>query len=109
MLQKPTKYKLVVFVPQNYLEKVRAAMCNAGAGRIGDYDHCAFSSPGTGTYRPLPGAKPFKGKTGRMERIKEARLEVVVASSKIKRVISAMKKAHPYEAVAYDVYPLTNL
>lgn len=84
-------------------------MCNAGAGRIGDYDDCTFSSPGTGTYRPLPGAKPFNGKIGRMERIKEVRLEVVVASSKIKQVISAMKKVHPYEEVAYDVYPLANI
>jgi hypothetical protein len=109
MMQKLISYKLVVFVPESQLEKVSSAIFNAGAGVIGNYDHCAFLSPGIGTYRPLKGAKPFKGKSGKLEKTKEFRLEVVVGSKIIKKVILAMKKAHPYEEVAYDVYPLANI
>jgi len=100
------KYKLVVYVPQDHLEKVRLAICNAGAGKIGKYDQCAFMSSGIGTYRPLEGAKPFKGEVGKIERAGEARLEVTIEKDKLKAVIEAMKKAHPYEEIAYDVYKL---
>ncbi|MCX5727140.1 MAG: hypothetical protein NT030_08280 [Candidatus Saganbacteria bacterium] len=99
-------YKLVVFVPQTHLEQVRLAICNAGAGRIGKYDQCTFMTPGIGTYRPLKGAKPFKGKFGKIERVGEAKLETVVPKVKIKTVIRAMLKAHPYKEVAYDIYKL---
>jgi len=109
MMRKLTKYKLVVFVPETYLEKVSAAIFNAGAGVIGNYDHCSFSSLGTGTYRPFKGAEPYRGKSGKIEKAKEFRLEILVDTKKIKKVVSAMKKAHPYEEVAYDVYPLVNI
>jgi len=99
-------FKLVVFVPQTHLERVRLAICNAGAGRIGKYDQCTFMTSGIGTFRPLKGAKPFKGKIGKVERVGEARLETVVSKVKIKAVIRAMLKAHPYEEVAYDIYKL---
>jgi len=102
------KLKLVVFVPQDHLEQVRLAICNAGAGKIGNYDQCAFMTSGIGTYRPLEGAKPFKGEVGKVERAGEARLEVTVEEKDLKTVIKAMKKAHPYEEVAYDVYKLEN-
>ena len=102
------KLKLVVFVPQDHLEQVRLAICNAGAGKIGNYDQCAFMTSGIGTYRPLKGAKPFKGEVGKVERAGEARLEVTVEEKDLKTVIKAMKKAHPYEEVAYDVYKLEN-
>lgn len=105
-MPKPRRYKLVVFVPQTHLEKVRAAICDAGAGKIGNYDNCTFITSGIGTYRPLKGAKPFKGKTGKIEKAKEARLETIFPASKIKKVIAAMKKAHPYEEVAFDMYRL---
>ncbi|MBU0671770.1 MAG: hypothetical protein KJ732_01935 [Candidatus Margulisbacteria bacterium] len=105
-MTKPRRFKLVVFIPQSHLEEVRAAICLAGAGQIGNYDNCAFISKGIGTYRPLKGATPFKGKKGRLEKTKEARLETIVLAPKLKPVIAAMKKAHPYEAVAYDVYKL---
>lgn len=102
-------YKLVVFVPQTHVENVRIAVCCAGAGHIGKYDNCAFMAPGIGCFRPLKGTKPYKGKVGQLERVGEARLEVVVPAAKIKQVIAAMKKAHPYEEPAYDVVRLENL
>jgi hypothetical protein len=99
-------YKFVVFVPKSHAEKVRAAICKAGAGRIGNYDNCTFTSEGTGTYRPLKGARPFKGKAGRIEKAKEVRIETIVPKNKLKAVIAVMKKVHPYEEIAYDLYPL---
>lgn len=109
-MRKPKSYKLVVFVPQSHIEAVRIAICNAGAGKIGSkYDNCTFMSSGIGTFRPLKGAKPHLGKIGTVERVGEARLETIVPAPKLKKVITAMKKAHPYEEVAYDVYQLEEL
>ncbi|MDD4178672.1 MAG: hypothetical protein PHH14_01300 [Candidatus Margulisbacteria bacterium] len=99
--------KLIVFIPLSYLEKVRAAICAAGAGKIGGkYDSCTFYSVGTGTFRPLKGAKPHIGKIGKLARVKEVRLETIVAGKDLKKVMAALKKAHPYEEPAFDVYPL---
>lgn len=103
----PKYFKLVVFVPVKYLEPLRAAVCAAGAGRIGGhYDNCTFSASGTGTFRPLKGAKPFIGQPGKITRVKEIRLETIVPLAKLKKVVAAMKKAHPYEEPAYDLIPL---
>jgi len=100
-------YKFVVFVPPSHIEKVRKALCRAGAGKIGkDYDNCTFYSYGTGTFRPLTGAKPFIGKVGKIEKVREAKLETIVAKKDLKKVIAAMKKSHPYEEPAFDIYPL---
>ncbi len=99
-------YKLIVFIPKSHLEKVRNAICEAGAGRIGNYDHCTFTTEGIGTYRPLKGAKPFKGKIGKLEMVKEARLEAVVPKNLLKKAVRAMKKAHPYEEPAYEIIRL---
>jgi len=98
--------KLVVFIPKSHLKKVERAICEAGAGHIGKYDSCTFVTFGVGSFRPLTGAKPFAGKKGKISKVKEARLETVVPRAKIKRVLKAMKKAHPYEEIAYDVYPV---
>jgi hypothetical protein len=100
------KYKLIVFVPQDHVEQLRIAICNAGAGKVGNYEHCTFISSGIGTFKPLKGAKPFKGEIGKIKRLGEARLETIVPASKLKKVISVMKKVHPYEEVAYEVYKL---
>jgi hypothetical protein len=100
------KYKLVVYVPQSHVENVRIAVCGAGAGAFGNYDSCSFMSSGIGTFKPLPGANPTLGKVGELERVGEARLEVTVEKDKLKAVIAAMKKVHPYEMPAYDVYKL---
>ena|SRR3989338_3689902 len=103
----PKFFKLVVFVPLPQLEKVRAAICAAGAGKIGrKYDNCTFSTVGTGTFRPLKGAKPFIGRQGKLEKVREARLETIVGKKELNKAIAALKKSHPYEEPAYDIYPL---
>ncbi|MCY8490419.1 Nif3-like dinuclear metal center hexameric protein [Bacillus atrophaeus] len=96
--------KLVVYVPKEYEEKVRTALGNAGAGHIGEYSHCAFSSEGIGSFKPLDGAEPFIGEVGELELVHEVRLETVFPASLEKSVIKAMIKSHPYEEVAYDIY-----
>jgi hypothetical protein len=106
MLLNQKLYKLVVYVPQTHIEQVRIAITNSGGGIIGKYDSCSFMTSGIGTYRPLKGAKPFNGEIGKLERTGEARLEITVAKNKLKKAISAMKKAHPYEEPVYDVYEL---
>ncbi|KAB2954576.1 Nif3-like dinuclear metal center hexameric protein [Heliorestis acidaminivorans] len=100
--------KIVVFVPLEDEEKVRQAMGDAGAGHIGQYSHCTFRTEGTGTFLPLDGANPHIGKVGSPEEVQEARLETIVSQRKLKRVLKALFKAHPYEEVAYDLYPLLN-
>lgn len=99
-------FKLVVFVPKTHLEKVRKSVCRAGAGRIGDYDNCSFYTFGTGTFRPLKGANPYLGKKGKIQKVREARLEILVEKKNLKKVISTLKKVHPYEEPAFDIYPL---
>lgn len=98
--------KIVVFVPKTHTDVVRQAMGDAGAGKIGNYSHCSYSIDGVGRYKPLEGAKPFIGKVGKFEEVEEERIECVCEVGKAKGVISAMRKAHPYEEVAFDIYPL---
>lgn len=100
--------KLVVFVPDGYEERVFEAVTDAGAGSIGFYDKAAFLAKGWGRFRPLPGASPFIGEIGQVERVAEWRLETVIPSFAVKPVLEAMKDVHPYEEVAYDLIPLTN-
>ncbi|MBT9253319.1 MAG: Nif3-like dinuclear metal center hexameric protein [Brockia lithotrophica] len=98
--------KVVVFVPETHARDVLKAMAEAGAGHIGNYDHAAFLGRGTGTFRPLPGADPFVGEVGRLEEVEERRLEMIVPEERLSRVLAAMRRVHPYEEIAYDVYPL---
>lgn len=100
--------KIVVFIPAGHENQVLLAMTAAGAGWIGNYSHCTFQVPGTGTFMPQEGTSPFIGETGKLERVQEIRLETIVPAALRNRVIQAMIKAHPYEEVAYDVYPLQN-
>jgi dinuclear metal center YbgI/SA1388 family protein len=99
-------FKLVVFVPAGYEDPVRQALGDAGLGVIGRYSHCTFSSPGQGTYRPLPGAHPFQGEVGELSRVEETRLEILAPESLLPLALSRLKAAHPYDEVAYDLYPL---
>lgn len=101
-------YKLVVYVPKKFSEKVRLAIGSAGAGGIGLYDFCTFTSSGMGTFRPLEGSRPFLGQKGRLGKVREDKLETIVSEFNLARVLEAMKKVHPYEEVAYDLYPLAN-
>jgi dinuclear metal center YbgI/SA1388 family protein len=98
--------KLVTFVPESLAEAVRAALADAGAGRIGEYEACAFEGRGTGHFRPGLEATPFTGEPGRMERAEEVRLEVEVPRWDLPRALAALRQAHPYEEVAYDLYPV---
>ena len=98
--------KVVVFVPHAQLEQVRQAMFDAGAGHIGAYDSCSFNMEGTGTFRGGEESNPFAGEAGVFNQEAETRLETIVPVSMLGRCISAMTAAHPYEEVAYDVYPL---
>lgn len=100
--------KLAVYVPMNSEKEVRTALGEAGAGFIGNYSHCTFNTPGTGTFLPHEGTNPHIGKVGELEEVEEIRIETVFPSSLQKKVITAMLKAHPYEEVAYDIYPLEN-
>lgn len=99
-------FKLVVFVPLADVERVRAAIGDAGAGALGNYSHCSFATPGTGAFRPLEGARPAIGTVGTLERVAEERLEALVPARLLPQVVSAMLAAHPYEEVAYDILPL---
>ncbi|ARA86457.1 MULTISPECIES: Nif3-like dinuclear metal center hexameric protein [Bacillus] len=103
--EEPLK-KLAVYVPKDYEEQVRAALGDAGAGHIGAYSHCAFSSEGVGSFKPLSEADPFIGERGELERVEEVRIETVYPSGIEKSVIKAMNEAHPYEEVAFDIYPV---
>lgn len=98
--------KIVVFVPKTHADIVRKAIGDAGAGNIGNYSHCSFSIDGMGRYKPLEGAKPAIGEIGKFEEVKEERIECVCEKDKAKKVISAIRKVHPYEEVAFDIYPL---
>lgn len=101
-------YKLVVFIPTEAVEEVSQAISNAGAGWIGNYSHCTFRTSGTGTFLPLAGTHPYIGAQGKLARVDETRLETIVPEDRLNRVLKAMLKAHPYEEVAYDIYPLAN-
>lgn len=103
-----TLFKLSVFVPHDSEVAVRTAMAEAGAGQIGDYDQCSFTTEGTGRFRPNEDADPFIGTAGQLEAVSESRIEVVVNQHALKAVEQAMKKAHPYEEVAYDVVAMLN-
>jgi dinuclear metal center YbgI/SA1388 family protein len=105
---KDSLVKLAVFVPAEHIERVAAAMGETGAGVIGEYQSCSFRMEGTGTFRGSDRTHPFSGKPLKMEQVKEIRLEMMVPRANVHRVVEAMKKAHPYEEVAYDLYTLEN-
>lgn len=101
-------YKLTVMVPVGYEDPVRQALGDAGLGIIDRYSHCSFASRGQGTYLPLEGARPFRGEVARLSRAVESRLEILAPESRLAAAVSRLKEVHPYEEVAYDLYPLKN-
>lgn len=102
-------YKLVVFVPIEAVSKVSNAVFAAGAGTMGNYSRCGFSAEGTGTFLPSKNAKPAIGGKGKFEKTPEMKFETIVPGDKLDSVIAAMKKAHPYEMPAFDVFQQCNL
>ncbi len=100
--------KLVVYVPTEQADSVKEALGNAGAGAIGNYSHCLFTSSGTGQFLPGEYANPHIGENGKLEQVNEERIETLFPDYLEKKVVQAMLKAHPYEEVAYDIYRLDN-
>ncbi len=100
--------KLITFCPTEHLEKVRSALFEAGAGTIGEYDECSFTSEGRGTFRASEAAKPFVGKHNERHTEAEVRLEMIFPTYAEKQVVTALLKSHPYEEVAYDLLLLAN-
>ncbi len=101
-------YKLITFVPNDYAQKVRDALFEAGAGSIGNYDSCSFSNEGEGSFRANDGANPFVGEIGKVHQEKEVRIETVFQKHLKGKVLASLLKAHPYEEVAFDLYQLIN-
>ena len=102
----PKMVKIVVFAPETHADAVREAMGKAGAGKMGNYSFCSFSAKGIGRFKPEKGAHPTVGKVGRIESVSEERIETICERKRLGVVVSAIKKAHPYEEPAFDVYSL---
>jgi len=103
------RYKLVWFVPREALDPTREAVFAAGAGRIGDYERCSWYTAGTGTFLAGEGADPSIGRVGKEERVSELRVEAVVPADRAQAVVDALRAVHPYEEVAFELYPLVEL
>lgn len=101
-------YKIAVYIPSDSLEKVKQAMFDQGAGRFGNYDHCAWQVLGQGQFRPLAQSNPTLGQEGKLERVEEYLLEMICDNAVINPVIEALKQTHPYEEPAYTVIHLEN-
>lgn len=101
--------KLVIFVPLSHADIVRKVLGEAGAGKIGNYDFCSFSSRGTGRFRGNEKSNPTIGEAGKYETVEEEKIEAIVPREILKEVIEKVKSIHPYEEGAFDIYPLENL
>ncbi|HEY4513759.1 MAG TPA: hypothetical protein VJH69_00335 [Candidatus Paceibacterota bacterium] len=99
-------HKIVTYVPKTHAKVVREAIGKAGAGKIGNYSFCSFSSQGIGRFLPGKGASPAIGKVGKLEEVPEERIEVTCASHLVGDVIKAIKTAHPYEEPVIDHWPI---
>ena len=101
--------RIVVFVPVVDADTLRKAIGDSGAGVIGHYSHCPFSSKGVGRFLPQEGASPAIGEVGKLEEVEEERIEFVCPREKVDEVVRVIKDNHPYEEVALDVYPLLDI
>ncbi len=99
-------YKIIFFVPESHLEKVKAALFEKGAGRYKDYDCCSWETAGIGQFRPLTGSKPFIGKEYQIEKVSELRVEMLCADEIVKDVLVELINIHPYEEPAYEAYQI---
>ena len=108
MLTPSKLVKIITYCPKKSAEAVRLAIGQAGGGKIGNYSNCAFLSAGEGYFLPLDGAHPALGKIGKIEKVKEIKIEFVCEEEKIKDVIAAIKSVHPYEEVVIEILPLLN-
>lgn len=101
--------KLIVFVPLTHSDIVRQVLGEAGAGKIGNYDFCSFSTRGIGRFRGNEKTNPAVDEAGKYEAVQEERIEAIVPREILKSVIEKVKSVHPYEEVAFDIYPLETL
>lgn len=98
--------KIVVYVPSSHADKIREILNSFSGSKIEKYDYCSFSLKGIGRFRPLKGSKPFIGKQDKIEEVEEERIETIALQKDAKKLIAVIKKIHPYEEPAIDVYPL---
>lgn len=101
--------KLIYYVPESHLESTKLAIFTAGAGGIGDYEHCAWQILGTGQFKPLKGADPFIGEVGELEQVSEWRVETIVPEHKASEVARALKAIHPYEEPAFEFIQMVEI
>lgn len=100
------RVKIIVTIPIENVEEVRNAICEAGAGIIGNYTHCSMSTKCIGTFKPNDNANPYIGKNNKLEFVEEEKLEVVCDVNNVKNIISKLREVHPYEEPAIDIIPL---
>lgn len=100
------RVKIFVTIPIENVEEVRNTMCEAGAGIIGNYDYCTSSVKSIGTFKPNDNANPYIGENNKLEFVEEEKLEVVCNIENVKKVITELRKVHPYEEPAIDIIPL---
>ncbi|MFJ6027721.1 hypothetical protein ACIQCN_09685 [Pseudarthrobacter sp. NPDC092424] len=99
-------HAMIIYVPASHTDRILAAIGDAGAGRIGDYSHCSFVTPGSGRFTPLDGARPYLGSIGKPEAVSEDRVECVVEKPNLAAVVAALRAAHPYEEPAFMTWPV---
>ena len=99
-------FKLIFYVPASHLEQVKEALFETGAGRFKRYDRCCWQILGEGQFRPLPGSRPFLGKTDALKKIAEYKVEMICAEHLIKIVLQTLLNVHPYEEPAYEIYKI---
>ena len=100
------RVKIFVTIPLGNVEKIRNAICEAGAGIIGDYTYCTTSTKSIGTFKPNDNANPYIGENNKLEFVEEEKLEFVCDIDKVKTIISKLREVHPYEEPAIDIIPL---
>ncbi|MBJ9418900.1 NGG1p interacting factor NIF3 [Acinetobacter oleivorans] len=94
--------KLIYYVPESHLESTKQAIFSAGAGGVGNYEHCAWQVKGIGQFKPVKGADPYIGELGELEQVDEWRVETIVIEENAKAVAKALKASHPYEEPAFE-------
>ncbi len=102
-------YKLCFFVPETHVEQVKEALFTQGAGKIGEYDRCAWQVLGTGQFRPLQGSQPFLGEHHKLTKVIEYKVEMVCEDRLIKRLVKTLLQIHPYQQPAYEVYRILSI
>lgn len=109
MIWSVSMLKLIYYVPESHLEITKQTIFDAGAGGIGDYEHCAWQVLGMGQFKPIKGAKPFIGELGHLEQLPEWRVETIVPELKARSVAKALKMSHPYEEPAFEFIQMIDI